>query len=341
MNSPVKVSVLIPCRNESGSIEACVRNVYSFQPPVGGFEVIVIDGMSNDGTREILRRLVQEFPGLVIIDNPKRTVPYAMNLGIKEAKGEFIIRTDVRCVHPKNYVVDLVELSEKTRADNVGGVLEPAGNTFMQKAIAVSYRSPVSMGGALRHRSDFVGETDAVYGGCFQRNRLIEIGMYDEGMTRNQDDELSFRLRKNGGKIMQTSKIRVLYYPRKSLGQLFKQFCQYGFWKVRVIQKHPQQAAPRHLCPSALVCILGFLLVGEIWSTVLFWTFWCVLLAYIAAVTVEAVRVSAVTKSPPGLIPAVAASIGTIHTSYGIGFICGLLFWGLGIKAKWFESLSR
>lgn len=301
----------------------------------------MIDGMSDDGTREVLGELIQEFPDLTVIDNPKRTVPYAMNLGIRVAKGEYVVRTDVRCIHPRSYLIDLIALQETTGADNVGGVLQPIGNTHMQRSIAVSYGSPIAMGGALRRRKDFVGETDAVYGGCFLKRRLIEIGMYDEGMTRNQDDELSFRLRKSGGKIVQTSKIKVMYYPRKNLKQLFKQFCQYGFWKVRVIQKHPQQAAMRHLFPSALVFSLAALGIGAVWNTVLLWDFWCVLGVYILTVTLEAVRVSVASKSPLGLIPSVAASIGIIHTSYGIGFICGLLFWGLGIRSKWFESLSR
>ncbi len=116
----MKVSVLIPCRNEAGNIEACIRNVFDFEPPEGGFEVIVIDGMSDDGTREILSGLKRQYQGLRVIDNPQRTVPHAMNLGIELARGEYIIRTDVRCVHPRTYLKDLIKLSEETGADNVG-----------------------------------------------------------------------------------------------------------------------------------------------------------------------------------------------------------------------------
>ncbi len=116
-----KVSVLIPCRNEARSIEKCIQSVYYFDPPPGGFEVIVIDGMSNDGTREILSRLQSQFPELVVIDNPRKIVPAAMNLGIQRAIGEYIVRADARCIHPPSYLCDLIELSERTRADNVGG----------------------------------------------------------------------------------------------------------------------------------------------------------------------------------------------------------------------------
>ncbi|MDH5768716.1 MAG: glycosyltransferase, partial [Nitrospirota bacterium] len=205
-NEKTKVSVLIPCRNEAKYIESFVQNIYNFESPDGGFEVIVIDGMSDDGTRDTLHRLKEQYSDLVIVDNPKKTVPHAMNLGIQLARGEYIIRTDVRCIHPKSYLNDLVKLSERTGADNVGGVLVPIiGAAYIEKSIALAYKSPIAMGGALRERSNFVGETDTVYGGCFKRERLLEAGMYDEEMVRNQDDELSFRLRKTGGKIIQDS----------------------------------------------------------------------------------------------------------------------------------------
>jgi len=146
-----KTSVIIPCRNEVQNIENCIRNVYDFDAPGGGFEVIVVDGMSNDGTRDVLCELKKQYPELVLIDNPHKTVPHAMNLGIQQTTGEYIVRVDVRCIHPETYLKDLITLSEQTKADNVGGVLEPIGNTYVQKSIAAAYRSPIAMGGALRN----------------------------------------------------------------------------------------------------------------------------------------------------------------------------------------------
>ena len=125
-----KVSVLIPCRNEVHTIENCLQSILAFEPPDGGFEVIVIDGISDDGTKDVLLKLKKMHPALITADNPERTVPYAMNLGIQQARGEYIVRTDVRCIHPKTYLVDLIKLCEKTQADNVGGILIPiVGNT--------------------------------------------------------------------------------------------------------------------------------------------------------------------------------------------------------------------
>jgi len=145
-NNTKKVSILIPCRNEVHTIEECLQSIFAFEPPEGGFEVIVIDGMSDDGTKDVLLNLKKEHSTLVIADNPQRTVPYAMNIGIRMAKGEYIVRTDVRCIHPKNYLVDLISLSEETGADNVGGILIPVGKSYFQKGIAAAYKSSISMG---------------------------------------------------------------------------------------------------------------------------------------------------------------------------------------------------
>ena len=340
MEEEKRVSVLIPCRNEVHYIERCINNVFSFDQSNGGFEVIVIDGMSADGTREILSQLKSQFSELVVIDNPGKTVPRAMNLGIQHAKGEYIVRTDVRCIHPKSYLCDLIDLSEKTGADNVGGVLVPEfGNTYTQNAIALAYKSRIAMGGALRDRGDFIGETDTVYGGCFKRKRLLEVGMYDEAMVRNQDDELSFRLRERGGKIIQDGRIKVQYYPRRSYGQLFKQFMQYGYWKVVVIRKHPQQASLRHFLPASLV--LGFALLILLASLQPYALNGLLAFgaSYFLPISFESFRVSY--KDSISLWPGVFIAIFLIHIGFGIGFVANLICRLINLKPRVFESLSR
>jgi len=335
-----KVSVLIPCRNEVQHIENCIRNVFNFCSPNGGVEVIVIDGMSDDGTRDVLSRMKDKFPNLNIIDNPEKTVPHGMNLGILQAKGEYIIRTDVRCTHPKSYLRDLIELSERTRADNVGGVLVPIGeDSYIEKSIALAYKSRIAMGGALRDRGNFRGETDTVYGGCFKRERLLEIGMYDEKMVRNQDDELSFRLREKGGKVIQDGGIKVQYHPRRSYWQLFKQFMQYGYWKVPVIKKHPKQASLRHFLPVALV--LGFVTFGMLALLKVhgFMGIGIYAASYFLAIGLLSLR--SVYNANLSLWPGMVFAIFLIHVSFGIGFIIGIICRPFHIKPRWFETLSR
>jgi succinoglycan biosynthesis protein ExoA len=335
-----QVSVLIPCRNEAKHIEHCFANIYGFAPPPGGFEVIVIDGMSNDGTSDILSQLKNRFPELIIINNPEKIVPRAMNLGIQHAKGEYIVRADVRCIHPKTYLRDLIALSERTGADNVGGVLVPEfGNTYKQNAIGLAYKSRIAMGGALRDRGDFIGETDTVYGGCFKRKRLLEVGMYDESMVRNQDDELSFRLREMGGRIIQDGRIKIQYFPRSSFWHLFKQFMQYGYWKVSVIKKHPQQASLRHFLPAVLVLslvTLGVLIPFTIYGLYGFLIF---IGSYFWAIGLFSFK--SANKVGLRLLPGLIFAVFLIHISFGIGFIISLIGRPFRFKLRWFETLSR
>jgi succinoglycan biosynthesis protein ExoA len=335
-----QVSILIPCRNEAKHIEHCLTNIYGFTPPPGGFEVIVIDGMSNDGTRDILPQLKDQFPELVIIDNPDKIVSKAMNFGIQNAKGEYIVRADARCIHPKSYLCDLIELSERTGADNVGGVLVPEfGNRYTQNAIALAYKSRIAMGGALRDRGDFIGETDTVYGGCFKRKRLLEVGMYDESMVRNQDDELSFRLREMGGKIIQDGRIKIQYYPRNSFWHLFKQFMQYGYWKVSVIKKHPQQASLRHFLPAILV--VGFMLLIVVAPIDYYALNGLIIysISYFLPVSLESFKLAY--RSELKCWPGVFIAIILIHFGFGIGFVVNLICRFLNLKPKFFETLSR
>ena len=300
----------------------------------------MIDGMSNDGTFDILSQLKNRFPDLIIINNPDKIVPRAMNLGIQKAKGEYIVRADVRCIHPKGYLCDLIELSERTGADNVGGVLVPEfGNGYTQNAIALAYKSRIAMGGALRDRGDFIGETDTVYGGCFKRKRLLEVGMYDEEMVRNQDDELSFRLRERGGKIIQDGRIKIPYQTRNSYWNLFKQFMQYGYWKVSVIKKHPQQASLRHILPAVLV--LSFVTLGLFIPFTIYGLYGFLIFSgsYFLAVGLFSIK-SAYRRSLK-LLPGLIFAISLIHISFGIGFIIGSIFRSFRLKLKWFETLSR
>jgi glycosyltransferase involved in cell wall biosynthesis len=341
MSSPPKVSVIIPCRNEVRHIEACIRSAFAFKAPEGGFEVIVVDGMSNDGTRDILSQLQRdEYPELRVIDNPGKTVPQAMNLGIRQASGEYVVRIDSRCFHPREYLLDLLDLSGQTGADSVGGVLYPLpGRSFMGECIALAYWSRISMGGGLRARQDFVGEAETAYGGCFKKARLIEVGLYDEQMVRNQDDELSFRLRKRGGRIFQSSRIQIVYYPRRFLTQVFRQFMQYGYWKVAVIRRHPRQASVRHFMPVGLVGTIG---LGSILSLLhpLFLVGWMALTgSYLTLCGVESFRITP--KGKPLHFFGIWTVIMAIHFGFGLGFLLNSVSLPWGGKFKWFETLTR
>jgi len=191
----------------------------------------------------------------------------------------------------------------------------------------------------LRDRGDFIGETDTVYGGCFKRKRLLEVGMYDETMVRNQDDELSFRLREKGGKIIQDGRIKIQYYPRNSFWHLFKQFMQYGYWKVSVIKKHPQQASLRHFLPAVLV--LSFVTLGLLIPFTLYGLYGLLVFSGSYFLAVGLFSFQSAYKRSWRLLPGLIFAIFLIHISFGMGFIIRSLSRPFRLKLRWFETLSR
>jgi len=250
------VSVVVPCRNEADHIEGCVRSILAQQQPEGGFEVIVSDGMSDDRTREILKRLATENFRVRVIDNPERIVSTALNRAIRNAAGDVIIRMDAHTEYAPDYIQQCVETLANTGADNVGGPWVAKGSGFLSSAVAAAFQSAFAVGGAKGHNTNYEGIVDTVYLGCWPRHLFDRIGFFDEELVRNQDDEFNLRLTRAGGKIWQSPRIKSFYRPRGSLSALFKQYMQYGYWKVRVIQKHRIPASIRHIVPGCFVLLL-------------------------------------------------------------------------------------
>ena len=267
VDTPPDVSVIVPCHNELGYIEECIRSILIQIPPPGGFEIIVVDGMSVDGTRDILKKLAIEEARLRLIDNPAQIVSTALNMGIRVARGRIIIRMDAHTQYARNYIRECVTVLRETGADNVGGPWIARGDGFVSRAIAAAFQSSFGAGGARGHNPDYEGEVDTVYLGCWPRDVFDRVGFFDEQLVRNQDDEFNLRLTRAGGKVWQSPRVKSSYTPRGSLTALFRQYAQYGYWKVRVIQKHKIPASLRHLVPGGFVSLLiGLPVIALLWS---------------------------------------------------------------------------
>lgn len=319
------VSVIMPVFNEEKFIGRVLGAVLEQDYPAGKLEVIVADGMSTDRTADLVRRIGRRFANVRLIHNPGRIVPCGLNLAIAAARGEVIVRMDGHCEYPRDYLRRVVELRRRTAAVNAGGVLVPMGSGFVQESVAQAYYSPVGLGGAaLRGFSpdgEAVREVDAVHGGCWERERLLTAGGFDETMVRNQDDELSFRLRKASGRIVQSNAIRVKYHVRDSFKKLFLQFAQYGYWKVRVVRKHPHQASVRHFLPgvfalSILVAALAALILKPA-----MWALAMMLGGYFSALVLASL--SQLGNSKLRLLPGVVMALAMMHFGYGLGFLFG------------------
>jgi glycosyltransferase involved in cell wall biosynthesis len=264
MMTPI-VSIIVPCRNEREHIHACLRSILGQDLEPEECEIIVADGMSDDGTRDILQQLAAEDPRLHVIDNPGRIVSTGLNTAIRVARGAVIIRMDAHTEYAADYVRQCLAVLRETGADNVGGPARTKSMGALQAAICTAYHSPFAVGGARFHKGAYEGYVDTVPYGCWPRQIFDQIGLFDEELIRNQDDEFNLRLIRRGGKIWQSPRIKSWYRPRSSLRCLFRQYMQYGYWKVRVIQKHRRPAAVRHLVPGSFVLAVIVLSLLALW----------------------------------------------------------------------------
>lgn len=322
MCNNITVSVVMPLLNEETYVAQCIESLMRQDFPNEKMEILLVDGESEDKTAHIIREYSCKYPQIKLLTNPHKTVPYAMNTAIKASKGEFIIRLDAHSEYADDYISKCVEYLTVTGADNVGGPMIAKGKSRIQKAVAASYHSKFAMGGGMFHDEAFEGEADTVYLGAFRKNKLLEIGLFDERFTRNQDDELNYRIIKSGGKIFITPQIKSVYYPRASLKKLFSQYFQYGYWKVFVIKKHQRPARLSHLIPALFVLFIlfgaGLSLISKALSAayLLIWAIYLVLDLYFSMTNKYAAGFT-----DKCLLVWIHF---LLHISYGLGFICGI-----------------
>ena len=324
MNESLFVSVIMPCRNEADHIEPALNSILQQKADTFRFEVIVADGMSDDGTTELLEKMATADPRIKVIPNPEKITPFALNHGIRAAGGEIIVRMDAHTKYADDYIEQCVQVLLKHNADCSGGAWRAAGENFLQKAIATAFQSPFSAGGAKSHRVDYEGPVDAVYLGCWRKETLESIGLFDEEFVRNQDDELSLRLSKAGKLLWQSPKIWSCYYPRSSVKGLFRQYHQYGYWKVRVIQKHKLPASIRHLVPALFTLALGVSALGAPWLPWSAWIFGGLAGSYLS-VSLFASLLTAIKMKNLLCFPVFPVLFGAFHFGYGTGFLAGML----------------
>jgi glycosyltransferase involved in cell wall biosynthesis len=320
------VTVIMPVRNEARWIFKTLGAVLAQDYSSTRMEVLVVDGRSTDGTPVIVKELQARNANLMLLDNPKGIVSTGFNVALRQARGEFIIRVDGHTEIVPDYVRQCVAELERTGAANVGGRMAAVGTGPFGKAVAVATSSPFGVGGARFHYSGREEWVDTVYLGAWPRSVFDEIGLFDEEMVRDQDDEFNYRLRASGGRILLSPRIRSSYVVRSSLKLLFRQYFQYGYWKVRVLQKHPGQMRPRQFVPPLFVGGLIAATLGAPFLAAGQWALAGVACAYVAANLAFSVKESRrlEARARPGLPIAFAA----MHLAYGLGFLAGLFrFW--------------
>jgi succinoglycan biosynthesis protein ExoA len=321
MTTPI-VSIIVPCRNEQAHIHACLRSILGQDLEPEECEIIVADGMSDDGTRDMLQQLAAEDPRVRVVDNPGRIVSTGLNTAIRVARGAVIIRMDAHTEYAADYVRQCLAVLRETGADNVGGPVRTKSMGALQAAICAAYHSPFAVGGARFHNGAYEGYVDTVPYGCWPRQIFDQIGLFDEELIRNQDDELNLRLIRRGGKIWQSPRIKSWYRPRSSLRCLFRQYLQYGYWKVRVIQKHRKPAAVRHLVPGSFVLAVIVLSLLALWWPVAAWA-WLGLIGIYGAYNLG-VSLLIAARQAWILLPLLPLVLACYHLGYGYGFVRGV-----------------
>lgn len=308
------------------SLGAIMRQTY----PKEFMEIIVADGMSTDATREIINAISAEYGTPIhIVDNPKRIAPSGLNRAIERAKGKIIIRVDGHCEIEPDYVENCVALLLSGKADGVGGPIETIGENIRAKAIALAMSSKFGVGGsAFRTIDDREMYADTVAFPGYTREIVERAGAFNEELVRNQDDEYNYRIRKLGGKILLSPTMRSRYYSRSTFRSLWRQYFQYGYWKVRVLQLHPRQMSLRQFVPFIFVSsiilatVLSFVSVFGRGALVALGASY--LLANFAASIYTG-------RSEASATPLISLSYLILHVSYGLGSISGLI----AFRNKW------
>lgn len=317
-------SIIIPVYNEELYIKRCILSFINQSYPKELYEIIVIDGNSEDNTIKIINNLKKKYSNIRLYNNPKRITPVSFNIGLKKAKGEIVSFVGAHTIYDKNYIRNSVYFLQKTKASCVGGSFKSVGSNFIGNSIAYAINSFFGAGNAYHHFSNKERYVDTLFGGVYKKETLIKLGGFNEEFVKNQDYELNYRLRKMGGKIFLSPKIKSKYFVRNSIKKLALQYFGYGFWKVKTINEHPYSIVLRQLVPPVFVVSLfiSIILLLLNFNIGLF-----IPIIYFLANLFYSTKIAIEKGMKHFIILPIIFLI--IHVAWGIGFIFGLKKFGM------------
>lgn len=321
------VSVVIPCRNEERFIGLCLESVLAGDYPPDRYEVLVVDGMSSDNTRNIVAKYIRSAPRVVLIDNPRKVTPAALNIGITHAQGEIILRMDAHATYDKSYISRCVEALERYNADNVGGLVisRPRKVGRIGDAIVATFNHPFGAGAA-RYRTGTSKpvKVDTVFGGCYPRRVFDKVGLFNENLMRGQDIEFNLRLKQAGGCTILIPNAVAYYYMRSDLWSFVKHNWTNGIWAILPFAySNVIPVSWRHLAPLGLVSSLIITATLGILSPASRWLFSGISGVYVMAVLLASTGIAWRTRDPWKLL-LIPAAFACLHLPYGFGSLFGL-----------------
>ncbi len=321
----IEASVIIPCRNEERFIDRCCGSIIVQDYPKDKLEVLFVDGMSVDRTREIIRKYSERYPYIRLLENRKKITPSALNIGIRNAKGSIVIRMDAHSEYPAHYIRKGIEYLKTTGADVVGGPVDtiPGDNTLMAKGIALATSHPFGVGNSKFRTSKYEGYVDTVPFGVYRRQTFQKTGLFDERLVRNEDNELNSRIITAGGKIFSTPELTAVYYNQSTLRGLLSQAVRTGTANARAVIANPGAFRIRRFIPFFFVMsILVLMMVSLIYPQALLLLAGLVLL-YVTAAALSTFAVLLREKTPTVLLLLLIFPV--YHLVYGFGTISGFL----------------
>jgi len=320
---PLSVSIVIPMYNEENYIGECLASLLHQDYPKELYEIIVVDGMSGDRSREIVLKIAEEHPTVRLLDNPKRITSAGLNIGVKQARGDMVNILGAHSYVAEDYLSQIVYYLHKTGADCVGPAWNTIGTTFQARAIALAMSSRFGVGNALYRVSKREGYVDTCGFATYRKEVFDKIGFFDEGFTRsNEDFEFNRRLINAGGKIYMTPAVKAYYYSRGSIKDLFRQYFRYGYWKIDVLKKVPGSFLFRYQIPVFFV--LGLILTGiaGIFSKTALVLFTLIVGLYLSAAFVASLFIAI--KSGLRYLIVLPFAFMALHFGFGLGFTCSL-----------------
>ena len=325
----MKVTVILPIRNEEKFINKTLKSIIN-QKFDGDLEIIISDGLSNDGTLEIVKKNQKKYKNIKLVRNTAKIVPVGFNRALNFAKGDIIIRVDGHSTMEPDFIKNSIKILNKKNASCVGGPTKHFSNTFIGKNISIAQCSYFGAGGASFRTGVSKGKyVNTLAFGAYKRAEFLKVGAYDEELIRNQDEEFNYRIVKNGGKIWIDPSIKSIYYVRNSILKLFSQYFYYGFYKVRVIQKIKSIFSLRHFVPAIFVLTLILFVVIAIFQRI-FWPIFFFGALYLFVNVTFSIYESVKSHAKSLVLLPIIYFI--MHLSYGLGFLAGLVLfanrWG-------------
>ncbi|WP_375103855.1 glycosyltransferase [Paenibacillus sp. RS8] len=322
IGNEIIVSIVVPIRNEEQYIEKCIQSILSQDYSLEKIEVIFVDGLSQDKTQEIVNGYVEKYSNTIrLIENPQKTVPYAMNIGIGNSIGKYIVRLDAHSEYSNDYISKCISTLEKIDADNVGGLAITKGRGIVGKVFAQVLASKFGVGNSGFRTNAKSGYVDTVPFGAFKRESFQKYGLYDVRLNRNQDYELNYRIRKSGGLVYLNSDISLTYYCRNTIEGILKQSYENGKWNVITAKLCPGSMSIRHFIPFLFVLSLIIMPILSSFLLIFGWLFALELGLYILFDLVYSLKGSSKISYAPMLF----VFFPVFHLSYGIGSLIGLI----------------